>query len=366
MIVPVHQEVKKLKLFTIGPVMMYPETLQIESMQQPYFRNPQFSAVMLDIEKWFLESIGAPQGSRFIALTASGTGAMDASVSNLLNEKDKVLVINGGSFGARFAELCSYYGIPHTDYVIPFGKAFDKEEFEKYSGQGFTALLVNACDTGTGQLYDLDYLGEFCAREGILLIVDAVSAYLADPIDMTKQHIDVLFTASQKALALSPGVSLIALGEKALERIGRGRHAYYFDFADYIENQKRGQPPFTSAVGTLLAMHQRLEAIRAQGVDEVIEELKKRAALFRERLRELPVTVPDIPLSNCCTPVVFPKGNAWEVYEALISKYDIVLTPSGGALRDKQLRVGHLGNLTLEDLEDLADKLGEELEAFDK
>ena len=350
-----------MKLFTVGPVMMYPETLRIEGMQQPYFRNPQFSAVMLDIEQWFLESVGAPKGTRFIGLTASGTGAMDASVSNLLDEKDNVLVINGGSFGARFAELCSYYGIPHTDYVIPFGKAFDREEFEKYSGRGFTALLVNACDTGTGQLYDLDYLGEFCAREDMLLIVDAVSAYLADPIDMERQHIDVLFTASQKALALSPGVSLIALGEKALKRLGRGRHAYYLDFGDYIENQKRGQPPFTSAVGTMLALHQRLEAIRRQGIDEAVAQHRRRAAFFRGELRALPVTVPDIPLSNCCTPIVFPEGNAMEVYEALVSKYDIVLTPSGGGLRDKQLRVGHLGNLTIEDLADLIEKLNGEL-----
>ena len=146
-----------------------------------------------------------------------------------------------------------------------------------------------------------------------------------------------------------------------MRRLGSGRHAYYFDFADYIDNQKRGQPPFTSAVGTMLALHQRLEEIREQGIDEAVAQHRRRASFFREELKALPVTVPDIPLSNCCTPVLFPKGNAMEVYEALVTKYDIVLTPSGGALRNKQLRVGHLGNLTLEDLADLIEKLNGEL-----
>ena len=118
-----------MKLFTVGPVMMYPETLRIEGSQQPYFRTPEFSKVMKDIEGWFLQSVHAPRGSEFIALTSSGTGAMDATVSNLLTKNDKVLVINGGSFGARFSHICDHYSIPHEDYVIPFLHAFEKEEF---------------------------------------------------------------------------------------------------------------------------------------------------------------------------------------------------------------------------------------------
>lgn len=340
---------------------MYPETLQIEGTQLPYFRTPEFGTKMKEIDKWFLASLHAPQGSCFIGLTASGTGAMDATVSNLLSREDKVLVINGGSFGARFSQMCDHYQIPHEDYRIPFRQSFQKEVFETYAGQGFTALLVNACDTSTGQKYDLDYLGEFCVRNHMLFIVDAVSAYLADPIDMEAQHIDALLTASQKALALAPGVSLVALTQRACERLGHGPRAYYFDYQAYIENQKRGQPPFTSAVGIMLSLHQRMKQIHARGIEAVNAEHAERARYFREIVKTLPLELPEIPLSNCCTPILFPQENATAVYEALKDKYDIILTPSGGDWKNKQLRVGHLGNLTLADYDELAEKLRGEL-----
>ncbi len=350
-----------MKLFTVGPVQMYPETLKIEGSQLPYFRTSEFGEMMKDCERMFLETIHAPENTSFIALTCSGTGAMDAAVMNTLNKNDKVLVIDGGSFGHRFLTICQRYQIPADAYEIPFLSAFSREDFESYSGKGYTALLVNACDTSTGQLYDLDYLSDFCRRNGMLLIVDAVSAYLADPLDMEKQEIDVLLTASQKALALSPGVSLVALSERARERAKENNSAYYFNFNDYIENQKRGQPPFTSAVGTMLALHQRLEQIFSDGIETVNALHAERAAYFRKGLMNLPVRIPEIPLSNCCTPVLFPEKNASGIYEALKEKYELVLTPSGGDWKDLQLRVGHLGNLTTEDFDDLLEKLGKEL-----
>ncbi len=342
--------------------MMYPETLALDGMQQPYFRTPEFSTIMKKIEEMFLGSVFAPEGSEFIALTSSGTGAMDAAVSNLLTSEDKVLVINGGSFGARFSGLCDHYGIPHEDYMIPFLHSFDKDEFiQKFSEKRFTALLVNGCETSTGQLYDLDFLGGFCKDRGMLFIVDAVSAYLADRINMKEQNIGALITASQKALSLAPGISLVALSADAAARLGNGNHAYYFDFENYIKNQKRGQPPFTSAVGTILSLHQRLGAVMKQGVGAVNAEHAARAQHFRELIKKLPLNVPDIPLSSCCTPVIFPDNNAVTVYENIKEKYDIFLTPSGGDWKEKQLRVGHLGNLSLEDYDDLIDKLTGEI-----
>ena len=349
-----------MKLFTVGPVQMYPETLKIEGTQLPYFRTPEFGAMMKECEQMFLQSVHAPKGAGFIALTSSGTGAMDAAVSNMLSEKDKALVINGGSFGKRFAEICGRCRIPYDTYDIPFRESFSKDAFLAFEKKGYTALLVNACETSTGQKYDLDFLGDFCRRNGMLFIVDAVSAYLADPIDMETQNIDVLFTASQKALALSPGVALVALSEKAKQRAKEGA-SYYFDFNFYLENQKRGQPPFTSAIGTMLSLHQRLSSILEKGVENEIALHAERASYFRKNLSALLLQIPDIPLSNCCTPILFPKENATAVYESLKEKDDLILTPSGGDWKDLQLRVGHMGNLTLEDYDLLLEKLGEEL-----
>ena len=351
-----------MKLFTVGPVQMYPETLQIEGTQLPYFRTPEFGDLMKDCEKWFLQSVYAPEGTGFAALTCSGTGAMDAAVANTLTQKDKALIINGGSFGKRFAEICELYKIPYDTYDIAFQEVFSKSEFRSYAGKGYTALLVNACDTSTGQKYDLDFLGAFCRENDMLFIVDAVSAYLADPINMEQQGIDVLFTASQKALSLSPGAALVALSKKAQLRAEQNASTYYFNFHSYLENQKRGQPPFTSAIGTMLALHQRLASISEKGVEEEIALHAERAKYFREKISVLPLQIPDIPLSNCCTPVLFPEKNATAVYESLKENYEIYLTPSGGDWKDLQLRVGHMGNLALEDFDLLVDLLGKELQ----
>ena len=348
-----------MKLFTLGPVEMYPETLQIEGTQPPYFRTDEFGAGMKDCERWFLQSVHAPANTLFVALTCSGSGAMDAAVMNLLREEDKVLIINGGTFGARFAEICHRLHISADCYEIAFQEAFSPERLEAYSGKGYAALLVNACETSTGQIYDLDYLGDFCRRNQMLLVVDAVSAYLADPIDMEQQRIDVLLTASQKALALSPGVSLVALSEQAGERVSKSCAPLYFNFNTYIENQKRGQPPFTCPVGTMLALHDRLRRITEAGIKDTIALHANRASWFREHLSSLPVRIPEFPLSNCCTPVLFPRENAQAVYRSLKQDHGLVVTPSGGAWAAKQLRVGHLGNLAEQDYQMLLEAMEE-------
>lgn len=351
-----------MKLFTVGPVEMYPQTLKIESEQLPYFRTPEFSSVMKNIETNFLKTVFAPEGTLFSLLTCSGSGAMEASVINTLNRTDKVLIINGGSFGNRFKEICKIHEIPFEEYIINYEESFNKEHFEKYSECGFTALLVNACETSTCQKYDLKYLGDFCKRNNMLFIVDAVSAYLADYINLKEHNIDILFTASQKALALSPGTALFAISEKAYRTHIKGsRKSLYFDFNDYILNQKRGQTPFTPSVGTVLALNERLNSIISRGVENEIALHKERAEYFRNLVRELPVSLPDYELSNCCTAIFFKNDNAMQIYENLKEKHGIVLTPSGGSIKNRQLRVGHIGNLSFKDYDILVEKLKGEL-----
>lgn len=352
-----------MKLFTVGPVQMYPETLRIASQQEPYFRTPEFSATMQEIQEDFLNSVNAPDGTSFAALTASGTGAMDAAIRSCFLPSDRLLIIDGGSFGHRFTEICKTYHIPYDSIVLPFGTGFEPKMLHPYEGGGYTALAVNLSETSTGQAYDGMLLGAFCRRNGMYCIVDAVSAYLADAIDMEVMGIDLLLTASQKALALAPGLSLVAAGRRLTEeRIMKNERAsYYLDLKEHFINQKRGQPPFTSAVGTVLTLSQRLKAIREQGIEAVTEEHHQRAVYFRKYAEKLGLPIPQYQLSNSCTPILFPKGGARRVYEQLKTNYDIFLTPSGGALADRLLRVGHLGNLLFSDYDELYQRLKEVL-----
>ncbi len=349
-----------MKLFTVGPVEMFPDTLNIYARQEPYFRTPEFSEKMLYIERAFLNSINAPDNAKFACLTSSGTGAMEAAVVNCLTEKDKVLILDGGSFGRRFVEICEMYGIPNYVITVPMNVQFDCSELEKYKSDGFTALLVNMCETSVGRLYDMNPIGRFCKENGIYLIVDGVSAYLADYVDMTQMNIDVFLTASQKALAISPGLALIALSDRIYEeRIKESKACFYFNLFEYIKNQERGQTPFTCAVNSVIALEQRMQVICSKGIDAIVLEHEKRATYFRNisanKLADFNIKLPNHKLSNSCTPLLFENIDAKSVYEQLKKEYGLILCPSGGLNEHKLLRIGHLGNLTFSDYRFLLD-----------
>lgn len=329
---------------------MYAETLEESALQLPYFRTDEFSEIMLESERLLLELAYAPANSRAVFLTASGTGAMEASIINTLDTKDYVLVIDGGSFGHRFAQMCDRHKIPAEKLTVPFGTALTRDMLDAAYRDGMTALLVNIHETSTGQLYDLKMLGGFCREHGLFFIVDAISSFIADDIRMEQNGIDMLILSSQKAFALAPGISVVALSPRAVELVrSRGTDMVYFDFNDYLKNGERGQTPFTPAVGILLTMNTRLKGIARMGMENARGGIAAIAADFRSRVKELPVSIPDYPLSNALTPLYFPDKNAKKYYTALRSEYDITVTPNGGELGDTVLRVGHIGNLTTDD-----------------
>ena len=355
-------------IFSVGPVEMYPRTRQILGTQEPYFRTPEFSEEVLAIRDAFLACVHAPHDAAFALLTASGTGAMEAAVRNILAPGDAALVVNAGSFGARFVELCERAGANVTEITLPFLEGDLTEDaleaaFARASESGAApkALFVQACETSSGRAFNLEALGRFTAEHGLLFVVDAVSAFLCDAIDMRAQHIDLVLTASQKALSCSPGLSLIAAGPQARAAIERNHtHApLYFDLPTCFANMERGQTPFTCAVANVLALRERICGIAERGVATENILHTTRASLFRAAILAFPGTpfiLPGIPLSNACTPLVFPDGGvpcaggdgrmgAQEFYRRLRYDYGLTLCPSGGANADRLLRVGHMGNL---------------------
>ena len=347
--------------FTVGPVTIPAHIRAMGSDPVPYFRTSEFSALMKENETMLLSLMAAPEGSRAVFLTGSGTFAMEASVANLLTARDRILVINGGSFGARFSELCEVYDLTHTDIILSAGQALREEHLAPYRGQGYTALLVNLHETSTGVLYDIDLLSKFCRSEGILLIVDAISAFLADEIDMSRSGIDALITSSQKALSLAPGISMIAMNPRALARVAESKvRSLYLDLKDALRNMERGQTPFTPAVGLLIQLHRRLLDITEIGIEAERARIRALAEDFRARLAKagLPfVSFSESP-SNAVTALrVTCTTSAHTIFETLKDNYDIWICPNGGALRDSVFRVGHLGALTTEDNQTLISAL---------
>ena len=205
--------------------------------------------------------------------------------------------------------------------------------------------------------YDLDLIGEFCKRNKLFLVVDAISSFLADPIDMVKNHIDVMITGSQKALACPPGISVIVLSKNAVERVNSTVcKSLYFDLKSALKNGERGQTPFTPAVGILRQINARLKEIEDDGgVDFEVDRTKKLANNFRERIQNLPFEIVSQSLSNAVTPIHCTTASAYDIFTILKDDYNIWICPNGGDLKDKIFRVGHIGALTEKDNEVLVE-----------
>ena len=345
--------------FTVGPVQSNEAVRQIGSQNVPYFRTAEFSSIMLENEQLMKKFAKAEAAARVVFITGSGTASMEAVVMNTLGAEDKVLVVNGGSFGQRFVELCNIHGINHTQIRLAPGKALTAQHLQPYENGGYTAFLVNVHETSTGVRYDMDLISDFCKRNGLFLIVDAISSFLADPFTMEHWGVDVMITGSQKALACPPGISVIVLSSNALKRVEQSpTKCLYFDLKSALKNAERGQTPFTPAVGTLLQIHARLKEIEMNGGVEA--ETKKIAALaqdFRDKIRQLPLDRFSESCSNAVTALHPRNASAHEIFLTLKDRYGIWICPNGGDLADKVFRVGHIGELTVEDNSTLVDAL---------
>lgn len=344
--------------FTVGPVQSSEAVRKIGAENTPYFRTPEFSKIMLENEALMKKFTKAEENARVVFITGSGTASMEAVVMNTLSSKDKALVVNGGSFGTRFVKLCEIHGIPYSEIKLSPGEALTEEKLQPYDDKDYTAFLVNIHETSTGVLYDAELISDFCKRNHLFWIVDAISSFLADPFDMKKWNVDVMITGSQKALAVPPGISIIVLGEQALKRIDNIEcKCMYFDLKDALKNGERGQTPFTPAVTTLLQIHERLLEIDKIGVEHENERVAKLAENFRERIKDLPFRMFSQSPSNAVTALETETASAKDIFTILKNEYHIWICPNGGELAEKVFRIGHIGDLTVKDNEKLVDAL---------
>lgn len=339
--------------FTVGPVQSSDAVRAIGAENVPYFRTAEFSEVMLENERLMLKFSGAPEGSRAVFITGSGTASMEASIMNVLTSQDRALIVNGGSFGTRFCKICDIHNVPYDMIPLAVGRKLRQEDIDSVAkGNKYTAFIVNKHETSTGVHYDMRLISEHCKKNNLLLIVDNISSFLCDEFNMAEIGADVMITGSQKALACPPGVSVIVLSPRALERVAANTpQCMYFDLKDALANQERGQTPFTPAVGTLLQINARLREIDAAGgVAAETNRAKELAEYFRARIKELPLEVVSESLSNAVTPLHPTNGmSAYDVFLKLKNEHRIWVCPNGGDLKDTIFRVGHMGALSCSD-----------------
>ena len=216
---------------------------------------------------------------------------------------------------------------------------------------------MNVHETSTGVHYDIEMISDFCKKNNIFLVVDAISSFLADSFDMAALGVDVMITGSQKALACPPGISIIVLSPNAISRVENNKvRTMYFDLKSALKNGERGQTPFTPAVGILRQINVRLKEIEnSGGVEAETKKIKELAEDFRNKIKGMPFEMVSESMSNAVTALHPTTASANDIFLILKDEYQIWVCPNGGNLKDIIFRVGHIGDLTKEDNSKLVD-----------
>ena len=317
----------------------------------PYMRTDMFSQVNKESEAILLDLIHCKDGKTII-YTGSGTGAMSAVVENYVSTKKKALVIDGGSFGHRWYQLCEYYQVPAVDYIVPFAKDINYEDLEQtVASEKPEVLLCQHHETSTGQMFNLQKLSGICQKHHVSLVVDVISSFLAEELDMDALGIDICVTSTQKGLNIPPGLSILFFSHR-LENYPFAHKGYYWDFEDNFNNLKRGQTPFSPATLIFLQLHARLKQLQAEGgVQANIDQIRHRAGIFRQECARYGWEVMAEVPSSAITGFQTHEKTSRAIFNGLMEKYDTYIMPGS---RPGFYRVSHMGLQSDEDLIELA------------
>jgi len=332
-------------LLSPGPTPIPNEVALAMSETMIHHRTPQFNKVFEEVRQG-LKTLFGTKGDVLI-LASSGTGAMEAAVSNLFSPGDKVLVINGGKFGERWLQIAQAFGLKPVEIKVEWGKPVKIEQVEKQlklhpDTQG---VMVQASETSTTALHSVKEIAKL-THNGPLFIVDGVTAVGVIPLPVDEWGIDALVTGSQKALMLPPGLAFIALSDRAWERTGKATlPRFYFDLRLERKNQKKGSGAFTPAVSLIFGLRASLSMMQREGLDRVYARHARMARATRAAATALGLKLlaPESP-SPAATGVILPdRLDADKVLDYLRDHMGITLAEGQDQLKGKVIRIAHVG-----------------------
>ncbi len=337
---------KKRYLMSPGPTPI-PEEVLLE-MAKPimHHRTPQFSRIFKECAENLKKLFKTDQP--VLMLASTGTGAMEAAVTNLFSPGDKVLVINGGKFGERWGQISKAYGLLVETIKVEWGQAVDigvvKQALQ--DNPDIQAIMVQGSETSTTAAHPIRELGELTKETDRLLIVDGITAVGVVDMPMDQWGIDALITGSQKALMLPPGLGFIALSEKGWERADRATlPRYYFDLKKERKNWGKDTSAYTPAISLIIGLRKALEMLLEEGLDNAYKRLDTLARAVRAGTAAMGLKqlAPDSP-ANSATGVFVPEGvDGALLVKDLRDNYGITFAGGQDHLKGKIVRIAHLG-----------------------
>ena len=346
--------IRKTRLFTPGPTPLLPAAQFAMAAADIHHRTPEFRALYTRVLSQLKDFVGTKND--VIVLSSGGTGAMEASVSNLTSPGDRVLVLTAGKFGERWASLVKSFGC-HADVVEkPYGQTFNLDEIKAALKLETRAVFVQATESSTGVRHDIEGIAKLLRSENseALLIVDAITGLGTTHLDMDAWGIDVLIGGSQKALMIPPGLSYLAVSPRAWDRMEASYNPrYYFDLRKERKNAAKGESAYTPSVALIAAMGAALDWIANQADGNLVEGRKKLvdnaetcAAMTRAAATAMgfKLFAPKGNEAGAATAILPPEGtDSGAIVKGLRSKFAIIVTDGQGEMKGSLFRIAHIG-----------------------
>ncbi len=344
---------RKSRLFTPGPTPLLPAAQTAMSSFSLHHRTGDFRALYTRTLADLKDFVGTRND--VLIFSSSGTGAMEASVSNLTSPGDKVLVLSAGKFGERWRDLAKAYGCAVEVLSAPYGETFSLEEVRHALTKDVRSVYVQATESSTGARHDIERIAKLVRAHGdsTLLVVDAITGLGTTHLDVDGWGLDVIIGGSQKALMIPPGLAYLAVSERAWQRLESAKSPrYYFDLRRERKSAAKGESAFTPATSLIAAMGAALDYVRQTGngdlvagrvalVDnaELCAEMTRAAAQALE-LKLFPRTCAAAALTAISSPAGVDSG---AIVKEFRESFSAVVANGQGEMKGKLFRIAHIG-----------------------
>ena len=345
--------IKKQRLLTPGPTPLYPKALFAMLGSDLHHRTDEFRSIYKSVLADLKELMGT--ANDVLVLVSSGTGALEASVTNCFSPGDRVIVCSAGKFGERWAEITKANGLNTILIEEPYGKVVAPEALEKAlaANPDVKGVFVQASETSTGAAHDVRAMGEAVKKTPAIFVVDAITGLGTMPLNIDGWGLDIVIGGSQKAFMVPPGVAFLSVSPKAWALMDTAKlPRFYFNLKKERKNAVNGESSWTPATSLMLGLGEALKYIKTLGMDKLVDNAQQLARATRAACAALGLELfaPDSP-SGSVTAVKAPASmDSGVIVKEFKSRFGSIIANGQGSMKGQIFRIAHLGYFDFADL----------------
>ena len=345
--------IKKQRLLTPGPTPLYPPALHAMMASDIHHRTEDFRTLYRSTIADLKEVLGT--SNDVLPLVASGTGAMEAAISNLFSPGDKVIVCSAGKFGERWAEMAKAFGLDANVLTAEYGDVVTPQRVaDALAAEPATkGVFVQASETSTGASHDVRAMAEAVAKTNAIFVIDAITGLGTQTLDIDGWGLDVVIGGSQKAFMIPPGLAFLSVSKKAwtFAETAKLPH-YYFNLKKESKNAANGESSWTPNTSLVLALGESLKYIKKLGMAQLVDNAQLLAKATRAAVTALGLELfsPGSPAASV-TAVRAPKGmDSGVIVKEFRNRFGAIIANGQGSMKGQIFRIAHLGYFDFADL----------------